>query len=142
MEHLTIIGFDYGTKYIGLAVGQTLTKTAKPLLSITSIDGAPDWKRIKTVIHEWRPQALVVGIPLNMDGTTQPITFLAQDFANQLRNEFNLPVYEIDERLTTVEARAQIYSQRGYKGLTKSAIDSFAAKIIVEDWLNQNSKLT
>jgi len=134
-RHLTVIGFDFGTKYIGLAIGQTLTKTAKPLTSITNIDGIPDWKALKKIITEWCPNAFVVGIPLNMDGTTQPMTFYAQQFVTQLKERFNLPVYEIDERLTTVEARSQIFSSKGFKGLTKSAIDSYAAKLILEDWL-------
>lgn len=135
----TALGFDFGTKYIGVAVGQTLTKTAKPLTSIYNIEGTPDWKNIKKIIAEWQPHVLIVGVPVNMDGTPQPITFLAQQFCIQLGKQTQLPVFEIDERLTTVEARSQIFSHKGSKGLTKAAIDSYSAKLILEDWLSQYS---
>lgn len=136
-NYQTILGFDFGTKYIGIAVGQTITKSAKPLTTLFAVAGIPKWEELSRLIKEWRPNALVVGIPLNMDGTQQPITFKALYFAEQLKEKYKLPVYEIDERLTTIDARSQIFAAKGYKGLTKTAIDSFAAKLILDDWLSQ-----
>lgn len=136
MPPKTLIGFDFGTRCIGIAVGQSLTQTAKPLTSISAVKGEPEWPQVRKIIDEWKPDALVVGIPLNMDGTHQPITFKALHFAEKLRQQFGLPVYTVDERLTTVEAKAQIFAAKGYKGLTKAAIDSFSAKLILEEWLH------
>lgn len=134
----TLLGFDFGLKHIGVAVGQTLTKTARPLTSLKAQIGQPNWQQVAELIQSWRPSALVVGIPLNMDGTTQPLTQFAQDFLRQLEERFHLPVYSVDERLSTVEARAQLFEQGGYKALSKEAIDSTAAQLILESWLNKN----
>ena len=133
------IGFDFGTKRIGTAVGQALTGSATPLQTFGAKNGEPDWQKVENLINEWRPQGLVVGIPLNMDGTTQPITDAAHDFAKKLKEKFNLPIYEFDERLSTVEARAHVFEQEGYKGLQKKEIDSVAAKVILESWLAAKS---
>lgn len=129
-----VLGFDFGLKRIGVAVGQCVTQSATALKVLVAEQGQPNWQEITLLIKEWRPQALIVGIPLNMDGTEQTIGLHAKQFAQQLRQLFSLPVFEAEERLSTVEARDQIFSQHGYKGLTK-AVDSVAAKIIVEDWL-------
>lgn len=137
---VTLIGFDYGTKSIGIAVGQTVTNTANPLETIKSVHGVPDWERIDRILKDWAPQAIIVGVPFNMDDSEQRMTELARDFAAQLRQRFNLPVYEIDERLTTKEARAQLFEEKGYRGLTKNSVDARAAKIILEDWMNMYAK--
>lgn len=134
---IRILGFDYGTKYIGIAFGQTLTNSAQALTTIVNINGIPNWLAIQKIIREWQPNVLAVGLPLHMDNTEQTITLLAKKFTQELQEQFKLPVYQIDERLTTIEARSQLFSQKGYKGLTKSAIDSYSAKLIVEDWLSQ-----
>lgn len=131
----TLLGFDFGLKHIGIAVGQTLTHTAQPLTSLKAEKGIPNWDEIKTLIANWRPQALVVGIPLNMDGTEQPLTHAAERFAEALEKNFALPVHRVDERLSSVEARAHLFEHGGYKALQKKAIDSMAAKLILETWL-------
>lgn len=130
-----ILGFDFGTKKIGVAVGQTVTKTANPLGLLRANQGEPRWESIQKLIDEWQPIALVVGIPLNMDGSPQRVTHQAENFANQLKIRFKLPVFGVDERLTTVEARDRIFQEQGYKGLQKTAMDAVAAKIILEAWL-------
>src|SRR3989338_2040471 len=135
-KSLTVLGFDYGTQSTGVAIGQTTTHTARPLTALKSQNGAPNWPKIEKLIQNWNPNALIVGIPLNMDGSTQPITQSVKEFSQELQRRFNLPVHEIDERLTTIEARHQIFEEKGYKGLSKSAIDAAAATIIVENWLN------
>lgn len=130
-----ILGFDFGLKHIGVASGQTFTRTAQPLTSISANNGVPDWNHITDLIKTWKPDALIVGIPLNMDGTEQPITHAARNFLHELEQRFLLPVYAVDERLSTVEARTRLFEKGGYKALNKKAIDSVSAQLIAESWL-------
>ncbi|MES2997927.1 MAG: Holliday junction resolvase RuvX [Pseudomonadota bacterium] len=134
----TILGFDFGSKYIGVAVGSTSPTMAQPLTSLTSSKGDPPWKEISLLLKTWSPDALIVGIPLNMDGTEQAITQSARYFLESLKRRFHLPVFSVDERLTTVEARARLFSTGGYKALHKKAIDSVSAQLIVEIWLDSH----
>jgi putative holliday junction resolvase len=131
------LGFDYGTQKIGIAVGQLLTRSASPLSVLYRVQDEIDWASIAILIKEWRPFALVVGIPLHMDGKTQWITKEATAFALALKDRFTIPVYSADERLTSAEARSQVFESGGYKALKKAAIDSLAAKLILEQWLTQ-----
>ena len=128
---LTLIGFDYGEKRIGVAVGQTVTNTASPLETVACANGRPDWNRISRLITQWRPQALVVGEPLNMDGTGQEVSVAADKFAEQLRRRFSLPVYRVDERLSSYEAKERLKSTR--------ELDPVAAQAILETWLSEYS---
>lgn len=130
----TVIAFDFGTYSIGCAIGQSITKTAQGLPSFQAQDGIPNWEKIGKMLQEWKPDLLVVGLPLNMDGTEQPLTQRARKFANRLNGRFNLPVELHDERLTTVEAKAEIFSRRGYKSLKKDKIDAISACLILESW--------
>ncbi len=134
----TLLGFDYGLRHIGIAVGQTITKTAKPLCGVKATDHEPPWGQIAEIIAEWNPDALIIGLPLNMDGTEQSITHKAKSFAKELHNRFKLPIYFIDERLTTVEAKKQLFAEKGYRGLEKAAIDAVSAQIILESWMGKN----
>jgi len=134
-EIKNVLGFDFGLKHIGVASGQTFTRTAQPLTSIAANNGIPNWDHIADLIKTWKPNALIVGIPLNMDGTEQPITHAARKFLRELEQRFLLPVYAIDERLSTVEARARLFEKGGHKALNKKAIDSVSAQLIVEGWL-------
>lgn len=127
MTRLNLICFDYGEKRIGVAIGQNLTATATPLETIALRRGRPDWQRISQLVRDWQPRALIVGNPLNMDGTVQPITHAADRFARQLAGRFGLPVYLADERLSTFEARLRLGSGAG--------IDAVAAQVILESWL-------
>lgn len=131
------LGFDYGTKKIGVAVGQLLTKSASPLPLLYRVKDDIDWASIRALIQQWRPFALVVGIPVYMDGKPQWITKEATAFALALKKHFSVPVYVTDERLTSAEARSQIFASGGYKALKKTAIDSLAAQLILEQWLQQ-----
>ena len=128
-------GFDFGMKYIGVAVGQTLTQSATPLTTLTAKDGIPDWEQIDALIQTWQPQLLIVGLPLNMDGSEQAITHVAKRFAKRLAHRFQLPVQHIDERLTSVDARARLYANGGYRALADGDVDSVAAQLIVETWM-------
>lgn len=134
-----ILGFDWGMKRIGVAVGNALLNQATPLKTLPARSGVPDWQLIKKLIQEWSPHACVVGVPMKLDGTNLYTTELAKKFCEALLQNFNLPVYSVDERLTTVEARQQLFEEGGYRKIQSSEVDSYAAKLIVEQWLFENS---
>lgn len=134
-----LIGFDFGMKRIGVAIGQSVTQTARPLDTIQAKEGEPNWDAISRLIKKWLPDALVVGIPLNMDGTDQPITLRAREFAQALQQHYGLPVHEIDERLTTKEAREQLFAQGGYQALQDGQVDRVAAQLILQNWFAENN---
>ena len=132
-----VLGFDFGLKRIGVAVGQTLTKTAKPLVTLQAQDGTPRWEDVAKLIAEWQPDILVVGIPLNMDGTSQPLTDFAKRFANALELHYHLPVYGMDERLSTVDARERLFESGGYRAIKSGIVDQVAAQLILESWMRE-----
>lgn len=133
------LGFDFGMKRIGIAIGQVVTKTARPLETLAAKQGEPDWSKVEKLVNKWNPSGLVVGIPLNMDGTEQAITARAKAFAQALKAHTQLPVYEMDERLTTKEAREQLFTQGGYKALQDGQVDQVAAQLILENWFASKS---
>jgi len=137
-----LLGFDFGTKKIGVAYGQTVTQTAQPLCILPAKDGVPQWAEIQKLIDKWRPQLLIVGLPLNMDGTEQPITQAAREFTAQLAQQFALPVTTMDERLSTIEARALVFAHGGYKALQEKKIDAVAAVLILESWMQTHAQNT
>lgn len=130
------LGFDFGYKRIGLAVGQLLTCSASPLATINAQTGVPDWNVVAKVIAQWTPQALIVGIPTCIDGRELYTTSAARRFAKELRQRFALPVHLVDERLSTVEARGQLFAQGGYRKIKQAEVDSVAACVILEQWLH------
>ncbi|MCA1178243.1 MULTISPECIES: Holliday junction resolvase RuvX [unclassified Pantoea] len=136
MTSETLLGFDFGTKSIGVAVGQQLTGTARALTALKAQDGIPDWNLIGKLLKEWQPDYVVVGLPLNMDGTEQPLTERARKFANRLHGRFGVRVEMQDERLSTVEARADLFERGGFRALQKGQVDSQSAVIILEDWFD------
>lgn len=129
------LGFDFGYKRIGVAVGQRLTCSATPLSTLDAKQGIPDWNVVQKIITQWRPEALIVGIPTCIDDSELYTTAAANRFAKQLRKHFTLPVHLVDERLSTVEARGQVFEQGGYRKLKKTQIDGIAACVILEQWL-------
>lgn len=130
-----VLGFDWGMKRIGVAVGNALLGQATPLKTLPAQSGIPDWLLIQTLIREWKPQAFIVGIPMKIDGSPLFTTNLAQQFCEALSGRFELPIYPVNESLTTVEARQQLFEEGGYRKLQSSEVDSYAAKLIVEQWL-------
>jgi len=166
MNHGTLLGFDFGTKRIGVAVGQTLTGNARPLTTLRANNEQPDWEAIGRLIANWQPVQLVVGLPVNMDGSEHDLAATVHEFAEQLRARFALPVDLIDERLSSHEAQhlaltpslSQRERGRGSKELYRSAVgmggrsvphslaakeqlDRIAAQVILETWLShQNDK--
>lgn len=129
----TFLGFDYGTARIGVAVGQELTGTATPLTTVRATDGKPDWPAITRLIEQWQPDEVVVGLPLNMDGTFHELSYRAQRFGNQLHGRYNLRAYFMDERLSSLEAERLLKNKS--RKFQKADIDMLAAKIILESWL-------
>lgn len=130
----TLLGFDYGHRKIGVAVGQTLTGTATPLTTIRSHHEKPDWERIAVLVREWQAAEAVVGLPYNMDDTEAEVAPRARRFARQLEGRFGLKVHLVDERLTTLEARGRL----GRAGAVPGAVDAMAAKLILETWLSEH----
>lgn len=126
------IAFDFGTSNIGVASGQSLTASATPLPSIKHGRRTPDWKAIEDLIGRWQPGLLLVGLPLNMDGTESQVCKLARSFAERLGERSGLPVELVDERLSTREA----YDRK--QALGGGDVDSLAAQVIAETWFSQN----
>jgi putative Holliday junction resolvase len=131
----TVVGFDFGTRKIGVAAGQSLTGSASPLEAIRQRDSRPDWQAINAILEEWRPDALVVGLPLNMDDSESELSRRARRFARQLQGRFQLPAFLVDERLSTREARERL-GARARKG-PDPRVDSLAAVLIIESFFNQ-----
>ncbi len=133
---LTLLAFDYGTRRIGVALGQTLTGGVRPLLTLNARNNKPDWDAISRLLEQWQPDRLVVGLPLHMDGTEQPMTDKARRFGNQLKGRYNLPVDMVDERLSS-DAAEQLLEERGRRQ-DRTGLDAVAATVILESWLTQH----
>ena len=132
------LGFDFGNKKIGMAVGQLTTKTASPLETVRSLNQVPDWEKIGQIIKEWQHQGLVVGISRQADGSDNPITPRMLKFCRQLNGRFNLPVFQIDEALSTFEAKQMLYDDVQVNASKLWAVqDQLAAQLILQSWLNQ-----
>ena len=137
-----VLGFDYGTRQIGVAVGQTLTGNARPLKELRARDGIPNWDQIGALLKEWEPDALIVGLPLNMDGTPSDMSARAEKFARRLHGRFQLPVHCIDERLSTFEAKQTLRDsgRRAPTSYRDNPVDSLAAALLLETWLASQIK--
>ncbi len=133
-----LLGFDYGLKRIGVAVGNRITGQASPLETVPARDGKPDWEAITRLIDQWQPAQLVVGRPLHMDGSEQELTQRARRFGNQLGGRYNLPVHAVDERLSSVEAEQRLRDEGIATGRDKGAVDRTAAAIILQGWLDSH----
>jgi putative Holliday junction resolvase len=126
----TLFGFDYGERRIGVAVGQTITRSASPLAIIAVRDGQPDWPALTTLIADYAPRAFVVGMPTNDDGSEHPLAGRVLRFCNQLRGRYHVPVETISEFLSSVEATSRA-------GQDIAPVDAVAAQVILETWLNE-----
>ena len=137
-----VLGFDYGDRRIGIAVGQSFTGTAQPVAVVGNGEKGPEWTRIDALVREWSPQALVVGRPLTVDGDEQPITRRARAFGDSLVERYKLPVVPQDERYSSREASARFAEARkaGAKRKSDSALhDAIAAQVIVEDFFRERA---
>jgi putative holliday junction resolvase len=133
------LAFDFGMKRIGVAVGQTISATANPLVTLQAKEGVPNWAEVSMLINRWKPKGLIIGLPTMMDDSEQFITPLARDFAKKLGERFSLPTHLVDERLTSKEARSRLFDSGGYRALQeKGRVDQIAAVLILEDWLGNS----
>ena len=133
----TCLGFDFGTKRIGVAVGRSLLGTASPLPPIVARDGIPDWTIIERMVSEWKPDGFVVGLPLNMDGSSSDMSLRATKFAKRLQGRFNKPYFMMDERLSSHEAKGFVIAGGGNRDFGENSVDGIAASLILESWFAQ-----
>ena len=138
---LQVIAFDFGTSRIGIASGQSLTGTTTQLAPISAQDGIPDWDQLGHVITEWKPDALVVGIPLNMDGSISDMAYRARKFANRLHERYKTPCFLMDERLSTSAAKDIHFSRGGSNDFKNESVDGIAAQLILESWFNSDIRI-
>ena len=131
------MAFDFGTRRIGIAVGQRITGTGTPLEPIAARDGIPDWDQLGRIISEWNPDAFVTGLPLNMDGSDSDLSRRARKFSNRLEGRFHRPSFTHDERLTSYEAKGEVIAAGGNRNFGENSVDGIAARLILESWLNQ-----
>ena len=141
VEHKALLAFDFGLKQIGVAYGQTLTKTSKALRIIKATDGIPDWNQVQQLHDEWKPNLLVVGLPLNMDDSESELSQLSRKFARRLKEQLKVEVIMMDERLTSREIKNSLIEEanlsRGRrKTIDASKIDHLAAALILQNWLD------
>ena len=128
-----VLAFDFGLANIGVAVGQGLTNTARGIATVSARDGVPDWRAIKDLVEQYQPQTLIVGLPLNMDGSASPMSQAAQQFASRLTDRFGLACHMQDERLTSRVAREELEDARA-AGRARTDHE-LAACLIAESWL-------
>jgi putative Holliday junction resolvase len=131
----TLLSFDFGLRWIGCAIGQTLTGTASPQASLQAKDGIPRWEDIDKLLATWKPDAVVVGLPLNMDGSVSEMCLRARKFGNRIHGRFGIAVHFADERLSSFEARGDIIDNTGSRDFKNQSVDSRSAAIILESWM-------
>lgn len=137
-----LLGFDFGLRRIGVATAQAVTGTAAPLPPVPARDGIPDWARLDALLAEWAPEALVVGLPLNMDDSESELSRLARKFARRLAARYRLPVFMCDERLSSHAARGLLMDLQARRRGRLPALDSTAAVLIAEAWLADPRPIT
>jgi putative holliday junction resolvase len=134
------MAFDFGLRQIGVAVGNCLLGTSQPLAILIAKDGIPEWRALENLIDEWRPDLLVVGDPLNMDGSESELSSLANKFSRRLHGRLGLEVAMVDERLSSFEAK-HASREQGHRGdFKRQPVDSLAAEIILRSWLAENNQ--
>jgi putative Holliday junction resolvase len=134
----TLLAFDYGTKNIGVAIGQTITSSANSHAPLKAKDGVPNWAQIEKLISEWKPDLVLVGLPLNMDDTESELSARARKFANRIHGRFGIKIEMVDERLTSFEAKGEVISRGGSRDYKNNPVDSIAARLILESWFERN----
>ena len=128
-DECIVLGFDYGERRIGVAVGQTLTGSANPLAVVKVRNSHPDWRKLEELVRRYEPDALVLGLPQHPDGSEHALSPRIHQFERQLRHRFRLPVHLIDERLSSYEAAQRCHDSGA------SELDAVAAQVILETWL-------
>jgi putative Holliday junction resolvase len=132
----TLLAFDFGDRRIGVAMGNRVMRVAHPLTTIAVEAAAARFAAIGALVDEWRPERLIVGRPVHMDGTAHEMTARAERFARRLEGRFGIPVTQVDERLTTQAAQASL-AEAGVTGReARAARDAVAAQLILQDWFD------
>ena len=134
-----VLAFDFGTRRIGVAVGQELIGSGKPLQMLPARDGIPDWNTIAALLAEWQPDLVVVGLPLNMDDTENDMCARARKFGKRIHGRFNVPVEMVDERLTSYEAKGDVMAAGGSRDFGRHGVDDRAAVLILETWCREQA---
>lgn len=135
-----VLGFDWGTRSIGVAIGQSVTATATPLQPFPAKQGVPNWSDLQHLIEEWQPELFVVGIPLNMDASQSDSSIRAERFGRRLEGRFGIIWTGMDERLSSFEVKSRL-RQAHRARVKKGSMDSLAAKLILESWFSQQDSL-
>ena len=130
------LGFDYGLVRIGVSTGQTLTQTASPLTALPAKDGTPQWEEIEKLLAEWKPDVVVVGLPLHEDGTMSDMAERAKKFGQRIHGRFGVQVAFINEYHSTRQAREHL-NYKGRAGDQDGKLDATAASVILERWLGE-----
>ncbi|MBT8136242.1 MAG: Holliday junction resolvase RuvX [Gammaproteobacteria bacterium] len=140
----TLLAFDYGSRRIGVAVGELSPPTASAFATIGARNGQPQWEQLDQLIEEWRPVALIVGIPHHADGSESPVGAAAREFGAALEQHYSLPIHFVDESLTSRQADAELREKRK-RGMLRRRVrrddsDRIAARLILESWLARNTE--
>lgn len=131
-----LLAFDFGLRQIGVAVGNAVLGTTQPLSILKARDGQPDWQAVQALCDEWQPDLLLVGDPLNMDGTVSDMANRARRFARRLEGRLGVPYAMVDERLSSFDVKQQ-QREAGHGGnFRQEPVDSLAAELILKDWLS------
>lgn len=133
-----VLCFDYGLRFCGVAIGNTLSGSARPLNALKMQNGTPRWPEIGELIAEWQPNRLLVGKPLNMDGSESDMSQRAARFSRRLEGRYQLPVECFDERLSSHEARGELLAE-GQRDFKTAGVDSLSAALIFESWLRSRA---
>ena len=132
-----VMAFDFGTRRIGVASGQEILGTGKPLTMLPARDGVPDWEQIGRLLKEWQPDRVLVGLPLNMDDTENDMCARARKFGKRLHGRFHVEVEMVDERLTSFEDKGDVMASGGSRDFGRDGVDDRAAVLILETWFHQ-----
>lgn len=136
-ESCRALAFDFGTRWIGVAVGQSMLGSASAIARLRARDGIPDWAQVAALVEEWQPDVFVVGLPLDMDGSETDLCARARKFAKRLHGRYHRPAEMMDERLTTYQAKQEVIEREGMRDFGRDGIDDRAAELILEGWFSQ-----
>ena len=134
----TVMAFDFGTKNIGIAIGQEITNSSQTFYTVKANEGEPEWTQLDKVVFEWNPKLFIVGDTLNFDGSESDMKEKSDKFSNQIQKKYKIPVKLVDERLTTKEARERIKEEASMSFRSSADIHQVSAQIILESWFRMN----
>jgi len=134
-----ILAFDYGTRRIGVAAGHEILGTGRPQAMIPARDGIPDWAQVEKLLTGWQPEVVLVGLPLNMDGSENEMCARARKFGKRIHGRYHVPVAMVDERLTSFEAKGDAMAEGGSRDFGRHGVDDRAAVLILETWCREQA---